>query len=343
MGDRDPSTPGKRSNLYPMRARKKDTLARRGTPLDVVTGGAGFIGSHVAAQLLGRKRKVRVVDNLSSGFRENVPIGAEFLEGDVTQLAERAVQGATVVYHLAAIPSVPYSMDHPVEAHRAGVESTIAILHAAERAGVKRVVLASSSAVYGDDGAPPRRETDKPQTLSPYALDKLAAELYLAHWAQRGTIETVSVRLFNVFGPRQDPKSPYAAVIPLFIEKLRSDGSLRIFGDGLQSRDFTYVGDVARGMIAAGLAEKLTAPVYNIASGAATTVAKLAQTMARVAGRRARIEHLARRPGDVMHSWADVGLARRDLGFTADTSLEDGLKATLDWYARQAGAGVTHP
>jgi UDP-glucose 4-epimerase len=308
--------------------------------LDVVTGGAGFIGSHVAERLLARGRAVRIVDDLSSGSRDNVPAGAEFLEGDARDLADRAVQGAEVVYHLAAIPSVPHSIDHPVECHRAGVESTIAILHAAERAGVKRVVLASSSAVYGDDGTPPRRESDPARPLSPYALDKWCAEQYLAHWDSRTSLETVSVRFFNVFGPRQDPGSPYAAVIPLFIEWLRAGQPMRVYGDGGQSRDFTYVGDVADGMIAAGTAGGLKASVYNIASGVATTVADLGRTIARVAGRPTDLEHLPPRAGDVRHSWADVSLAKRDLGFTAGTSLEDGLRRTLDWFSSQSPVGA---
>ena len=315
-------------------------MGRNEAPLDVVTGGAGFIGSHVAERLLARGRAVRIVDDLSSGSRDNVPAGAEFLEGDARDLAERAVQGASVVYHLAAIPSVPYSIEHPVECHRAGVESTIAILRAAERAGVKRVVLASSSAVYGDDGTPPRRESDPARPLSPYALDKWCAEQYLAHWNGRTSLEAVSVRFFNVFGPRQDPASPYAAVIPLFIDCLRAGRPLQVFGDGEQSRDFTYVGDVADGMIAAGTAESPSSPVYNIASGLATTVADLGRMIARVADRPTDLEHLPPRAGDVRHSWADVSLASRDLKFSAATSLEEGLRRTLDWFSSQRPVGA---
>jgi UDP-glucose 4-epimerase len=310
------------------------------SPLDVVTGGAGFIGSHLADLLLSSKRRVRIVDDLSSGSKDNVPVGAEFLEGTIIDLAERAVRDASVVYHLAAIPSVPFSIDHPVPAHRAAVESTIAVLHAAERAGVRRVVLASSSAVYGDGGEGPRREGNEPHPLSPYAVDKRCAELYLAHWSERTPLQTVAVRFFNVYGPRQDPGSPYAAVIPLFIERLRAGNPLQIFGDGRQSRDFTFVADAARGMMAAGMAAKLTSPVYNIASGRATTVEDLAQTIARVADPPLRIDHLARRPGDVVHSWADVSLAKRDLGFTADTRLEAGLRTTIEWFSREGAVGA---
>jgi UDP-glucose 4-epimerase len=337
MDDRTPAERERgRSNLAPMRNR----VSRSSLPLDVVTGGAGFIGSHLADMLLARQRRVRVVDNLSSGTRANVPVAAEFLEGDVVEVAEKAVRGAAVVYHLAAIPSVPFSIDHPAKSHRASVESTIAILHAAQRAGVRRVVLASSSAVYGDLDAPPRRETDPPRPLSPYAMDKRCAELYMGYWGQQGALQTVSLRFFNVFGPRQDPRSPYAAVIPLFIERLRAGTSLRIFGDGLQSRDFTYVADVARGMIAAGLAQSVPSPVYNIASGLPTTVEGLAHTISDVAQRPAIIEHLAKRPGDVQHSWADVELAKRELGFTATTPLRDGLRSTLEWFLKRESSGV---
>ena len=318
-------------------------MTRGGVPLDVVTGGAGFIGSHLAEMLLARKRRVRIVDNLSSGSRDNVPPGAEFLEGDVLDQAERAVVGASVVYHLAAIPSVPFSIDHPLESHRAGMDTTIAVLQAAERAGVRRVVFASSSAVYGDAGDRPRVEHQEARPLSPYALDKFCAELYLKHWAGRGALQTVSLRFFNVYGPRQDPSSPYAAVIPLFIDRLVAGRSVRIFGDGRQSRDFTHVADVARGIIAAGLAGKIGAPVYNIASGRPTTVEELARAIAHAAGKLLQVEHLARRPGDVLHSWADVALAKRDLGFSAETPLEEGIRTTLEWFLRRRSVGVAVP
>lgn len=309
-------------------------------PIDVVTGGAGFIGSHLAEMLLQKGRKVRVVDDLSTGHRAHVPAGAEFLEGDVTDLASRAVRGAEVVYHLAAIPSVPYSIQNPLNSHRSTVETTVAILAAAERARVRRVVFASSSAVYADTPGRPRREEDETRALSPYAVGKLCGELYARYWALRGSLETVSTRFFNVFGPRQDPRSPYAAVIPLFLERLRAGRPLEIFGDGRQTRDFTFVKDVALGLIAAGSTTRPASSCYNIASGRQTPVLELAGTIAREAGKPLHLEHLPPRPGDIRHSWADVSRARRELGFSASISLEDGLRSTLDWFKPKERIGV---
>lgn len=315
-------------------------MTRNERPLDVITGGAGFIGSHLADLLISRGRRVRIVDDLSSGSRGNLPDEAEFLEGDVVDVAAKAVGGADVVYHLAAIPSVPFSFRHPVRSHRSIVDTTIAVLDAAEQASVRRVVLAGSSAVYGDSGVLPRKEDHPLQPQSPYALDKLAAEMYLRHWAERGRLQTVSLRLFNVYGPRQDPRSMYAAVVPIFVEAVQAGDPVPIFGDGTQSRDFTYVGDVVRGMAAAGMAERLFSPVYNIASGRPTTVLELAQAVSRVAGREVRIDHGPKRPGDVVHSWANVSQARLDLGFAAETRIEAGIRATLEWARRGAKAGT---
>jgi UDP-glucose 4-epimerase len=309
-----------------------DSIPESDLPIDVVTGGAGFIGSHLAEMLLEKGRRVRVVDDLSTGHRTNVPAGAEFLEGDVTDLAARAVRDADVVYHLAAIPSVPYSIQNPLDSHRSTVETTVAILAAAERARVRRVVFASSSAVYGDTPGLPRCEENETRALSPYAVGKLCGEMYARYWALKGSLETVSTRFFNVFGPRQDPRSPYAAVIPLFLERLRHDRPLEIFGDGRQTRDFTFVKDVALGLIAAGSAARPASSCYNIASGRQTPVLDLARAIAKEAGTPLRVEHLPPRPGDICHSWADVSRARRELGFSATISLEDGLRSTLAWF-----------
>ncbi|MBI4566658.1 MAG: NAD-dependent epimerase/dehydratase family protein [Planctomycetes bacterium] len=311
-------------------------------PIDVVTGGAGFIGSHLADLLLETGRQVRIIDDLSSGDRANVPEGAEFLEGDVLDLAERAVRGAGVVYHLAAIPSVPYSTEHPLESHRAVVETTLAVLAAGERAGVHRVVFASSSSVYGETPVLPLNERHEPRPVSPYAIGKLCAELYAQYWTEHRSLEAVSLRFFNVYGPRQDPRSPYAAVIPRFISRLLSGKPLEIFGDGHQTRDFIFVRDVARALMATGNVPSLASPCYNIASGRPTSVLDLARTMAGVAGESMPVEHLPPREGDIRRSWADVDRARIELGFRAETPIEAGLRATFQWFARRAtpSAGV---
>ncbi len=300
----------------------------------VVTGGAGFIGSTLARALLEAGHRVRVADDFSTGRRENVPPGAELLEGDVRRTADGAVRGAAVVYHLAAIPSVPRSVERPLESHRATAEGTLAVLEAAARGGVRRVVYASSSSVYGDTPALPKREDMPPRPLSPYAVAKLSGELYARSWAERGVPETVSLRFFNVYGPRQDPDSPYAAVVPLFVRRLLEGRPLPVYGDGAQTRDFTFVGDVVRGIILAGEAPGASGRVYNLAAGRPASVADLGRTLAKLAGVRADLDLLPPRPGDIRDSWADVSAARRDLGFDAATPLEEGLRATLEWFRR---------
>jgi len=302
--------------------------------LRVVTGGAGFIGSSLARALLEEGARVRVVDDFSTGRRGNLPPGVEVLEGDVARIAPEAVRGADVVYHLAAIPSVPRSVDRPLETHRATAEGTVAVLEAAERAGVRRVVYASSSSVYGDAPALPKREDFPPRPLSPYAVAKLCGELHARSWAARTALETVSLRFFNVYGPRQDPDSPYAAVVPRFIRSLLEGRPLPVHGDGAQTRDFTFVGDVVRGIILAGAVPGISGRVYNLAGGRPVAVAGLGRALAKLLGAEARMEFRPPRPGDIRDSWADVSAARRDLGFGAATPLEEGLGATLEWFRR---------
>jgi UDP-glucose 4-epimerase len=300
--------------------------------LDVVTGGAGFIGSHLAEALLSQGRRVRVVDDLSTGRRALVPAAAEFLEGDVNELAPRAVAGADTVYHLAALPSVPRSVERPLESHRATAGGTLSVLAAAVRAGVRRVVLASSSSVYGDTPVLPKREEMPPRPLSPYAAAKLAAELYARSWAALTALETVALRFFNVYGPRQDPDSPYAAVIPLFIRALRSGRPMPVNGDGRQTRDFTFVGDVVLGIIAAGRAPGVSGRIYNVAGGRPVSVLELGDALARLLGVPPLREFRPPRAGDVRESFADGAAARRDLGFEVGTPLEEGLLRTLEWF-----------
>lgn len=298
----------------------------------VVTGGAGFIGSHLADALLAEGRRVRVVDNFVTGRRVLVPAGAELVEGDVNDVAAQAVRGADVVYHLAALPSVLRSVKQPLESHRATAQGTFAVLAAAEQAGVRRVVVASSSSVYGDTPTLPKHEGMAPRPLSPYAVAKLCAETYAAHWAGRGKLETASLRFFNVYGPRQDPRSPYAAAIPIFISNLLAEQPVPVFGDGKQTRDFTFVDDVVQGILSAGAAVGASGRVYNIASGRGTSVLELIETLAQLLGVRAQLEMLPPRAGDIKHSRADITAAARDLKFASQTALKQGLTRTVEWF-----------
>src|SRR6185503_4198773 len=252
--------------------------------LHVVTGGAGFIGSHLVEALLAKGHRVRVVDDFSTGQRRNLPGPVELLCGSVSDLAEGAVVGADVVYHLAAQVSVPRSVEDPLGSHRSTETSTLSVLHAAEKAGVRRVVLASSSAVYGDRPAMPKKELHEPAPASPYAVAKLCSELHARHWADHRGLQTVSLRFFNVFGPRQDPRSPYAAAVPIFISNLMADRPVPIFGDGKQTRDFTYVEDVIQGILSAGSALGASGHVYNIAAGRGTSVLEMVETLAQLVG-----------------------------------------------------------
>jgi UDP-glucose 4-epimerase len=297
----------------------------------VVTGGAGFLGSHLAEALRAQGRRVRVVDNFATGRRSNVPAGAELLEGDVNDVAAEALRGASEVYHLAALPSVPGSVQQPLENHRATAQSTLALLAAAERAGVRRLVFASSSAVYGDRPVLPKRESMAPEPASPYAAAKLSGELYAASWASRGALETVSLRFFNIYGPRQDPDSPYAAVIPIFSRRLREGKPMPVYGDGGQTRDFIHASDAVRALLLAGSVPGISGRVYNIAGGTPVSVLDMGRTLARLMGKAPDFEFLGPRPGDVRDSFADVGAARGDLRFAAALSLDEGLRQTLEW------------
>jgi UDP-glucose 4-epimerase len=298
--------------------------------IDVVTGGAGFIGSHLAEDLLRRGRRVRIVDDLSTGSSANLPPGAEFLEADVGARADDAVRGAGVVYHLAALPSVPRSVEEPLRSHRHTCTATVAVLGAAEKAGVRRLVFASSSSVYGDAPRLPKEEGMPPRPRSPYAAAKLGAELFCRSWAAHTGLETVSLRFFNVYGPRQDPDSPYAAVIPAFVRSVRGGRPMPVFGDGRQTRDFTYVGDVVEGLRRAAEAPGVSGRVYNLAGGRGVSLLELGGTLARLAGVEARFEHRPPRAGDVRDSCASVEALRRDLGFVPSTPLEEGLRRTLE-------------
>ncbi len=306
----------------------------------LVTGGAGFIGSHVAEALCRRGDEVRVLDNFSTGRRENLAGFQDkmtLIEADLNERAalESALKGVEVVFHLAALPSVPRSVEDPLSNNRANVDGTVALLWEAKRAGARRVVYAASSSAYGNSPQLPLVETSVPQPLSPYAASKLAGEFYCrAFWECYG-LETVSLRYFNIFGPRQDPTSQYAAAIPRFITAILEDRSPTVFGDGEQSRDFTYVDNAVQANLLAAEAPEACGKVFNIGFGSAVTVSGAIAAINRILGKSAPPVFAPLRTGDVRHSRADISLARRYLGYEPRAPFEEGLSKTIEFF-RQA-------
>lgn len=308
----------------------------------LVTGGAGFIGSHVVDVLVARGDTVRVVDDLSTGRRTNLAghPDIDLIEADLAerQVAEAAVAGVDLVIHLAAIPSVPRSVREPRRSHRANVEATHELLLAARDAGVRRVVLASSSSVYGESETLPKHEGLRPAPLSPYALHKLIGEQYAALFSRLYGLETVALRFFNVFGPRQSPQSQYSGVISLITAALLAGRAPTIYGDGEQTRDFTYVADVARGVLQACAAPAASGRAVNMARGGRLSVNALYAALQRETGASVAACYTDPRPGDVRHSQADVSLARELLGFAPAVQVEEGLRRTVDWQRQQTGS-----
>ena len=303
----------------------------------LVTGGAGFIGSHLAQTLVGRGERVRVADNLSTGHRRNLDVlGAdvEVLVGDLADpaFAREAVTGVEYVLHQAAIPSVPRSVADPLASHHANLDATLAVLIAARDAGVRRVVYAGSSSAYGDTPELPKREDMTPNPLSPYALQKLVGEQYLQMFTTLYGLDTVTIRYFNVIGPRQDPSSPYSGVIALFVSRLLRGEGPAIVGDGEQTRDFTYVDNVVDGVLRAATAPAATGHVINVATGTRISINQLAASLQRVLGVDLPVEHVPPRPGDVRDSLADITKARDLLGYQPVITFEEGLRRTVDWY-----------
>jgi len=311
----------------------------------LVTGGAGFIGSHLAEELTRRGHDVRVVDSLITGKRANIERipGVEFVHGDLAdiQVATRAVEGIEYVLHQAAIPSVPRSVKDPIASNRANVDASLNILVAARDARVKRLVYAGSSSAYGDTPVLPKREDMPTNPLSPYALQKLVAEQYCQMFTRLYGLETVTIRYFNVFGPRQDPSSPYSGVISLFAAALLDGLRPRIYGDGEQTRDFTYVANVVDGVLRACEAPNVAGEVMNVATGGRISLNDLLASMNRIVGTRIEPIYDAPRAGDVRDSQADIGKAQRLLGYSPVVLLEEGLAKTLDWCRtdRSAPAG----
>ena len=308
----------------------------------LVTGGAGFIGSHLTEELVRRGQTVRVVDSLITGQRRNldhIP-GVEFLEGDLADMsvAARAVEGIDYVLHQAAIPSVPRSVKDPVTSNRANVDASVNILVAARDAGVKRLVYAGSSSAYGDTPTLPKREDMPTNPLSPYALQKLVAEQYCQMFTRLYGFETVTIRYFNVFGPRQDPGSPYSGVISLFSTALLEGRQPTIYGDGEQTRDFTYVANVVDGVLRACEAPNAAGEVINVACGTRISLNELLRVMNTIVGSRLDAIYKETRAGDVRDSQADITKAKTLLGYTPIVSLHDGLAKTLEWCRSEAAA-----
>ncbi|MFL6282918.1 MAG: SDR family oxidoreductase [Pyrinomonadaceae bacterium] len=306
----------------------------------LVTGGAGFIGSHIAGALSQSGARVRVLDDLSTGHAENLEdIGGrvEFVRAgllDADALA-RALEGVELVFHEAAIPSVPRSVENPEETHRACVEGTFALLVAARAAGVRRVVYAASSSAYGDQPTLPKVEDMAPQPLSPYAAAKLVGEYYCQVWARTYGFETVSLRYFNVFGPRQDPGSQYSGVISRFIAALLSGEQPVIYGDGEQSRDFTYISNVVDANLRAAETTRGIGEVINVATGKRATLNELLEVLKGITGKTdVSADYREARVGDVRHSLADITRARELLGYEPTVGLEEGLRKTIEWWTQ---------
>jgi nucleoside-diphosphate-sugar epimerase len=308
--------------------------------LYLVTGGAGFIGSSIAEALLAAGDTVRILDDFSSGRRENLEALSgplELVEGTITAAAtvKKAMEGVQVVFHEAAIPSVARSVEDPQATMLAGAQGTTIVLDQARRAGVRRVVFAASSSAYGDAPTLPKIETMEPQPLSPYAASKLAGEHLMRIFAQLYGLETVSLRYFNVFGPRQDPKSDYAAVIPKFITAaIRKERAL-VYGDGEQTRDFCHIDNAVRAnLLAAGSSRKLAGQVVNVACGEKTSLNQLLKYIAELAGTHIEPQYLAARAGDVRDSLADIAVARDLLGYQPAVDVREGLKRTFAAFQR---------
>jgi nucleoside-diphosphate-sugar epimerase len=304
----------------------------------LVTGGAGFIGSHIVERLISQNKTVRIADDFSSGKRENIPAGVDLVEWDLADpaVATKAVSGMQYVIHQAAMPSVPRSVKQPVETHRANVNATLNVLVAARDAGVKRVVFAGSSSVYGESATLPKREDMRTAPLSPYALHKQIGEQYCQMFTRLYGLETVTTRYFNVFGPRQQPGSPYSGVISLFIEALASGNAPHVHGDGRQTRDFTFVGDVVTGVLAACHSPEASGEIINVAAGGRISLLELIRTLQVIL--KTDLEPLLGpvREGDIRDSQADIAKARKLLGFSPVVPFDEGLRQTVAWFQTRA-------
>jgi nucleoside-diphosphate-sugar epimerase len=310
--------------------------------LYLVTGGAGFIGSNVAEALVKRGNRVRVLDNLLTGRRENLAAAGvtDLVEGDLRNPDDvrRAVDGVEGVFHQAALRSVPRSVDDPMSSNEVNITGTLNLLMACRAAKVRRVVYASSSSVYGDDPALPKVETLPTNPISPYAISKLGAEHYCRTFARLYGLETVSLRYFNVFGPRQNPESIYSAVIPRFLEQALKREPLEVHGDGLQSRDFTYIDNVVQGNVRAMETPGVSGEVFNVACNNRYTLLDIATEIGKFLGRTLERQHVASRAGDVKHTQADIAKARRLLGYEPTVDFAEGMRRTCAYFVERFGA-----
>lgn len=304
----------------------------------LVTGGAGFIGSNLAEELIKQGAKVSIIDNLITGFRENleeIKGDFEFIEGDINDdvKLKKALEGAEIVFHQAALPSVPRSVENPLETHQACVNGTFNVLLKSKESGVRRVIYAASSSAYGNQQTLPKVETMIPMPLSPYAGAKLMGEYYCQIFSKVYNLETVCLRYFNVFGPRQNPSSQYSGVISRFIDSLMSGTNPVIYGDGEQSRDFTFIANVVDANIKAALTSKGIGEVMNVANGERITLNELLNVLKKITNKtEAQADYLAERTGDVKHSQADNLQARLNLDYEKICDLEEGLRQTIAWW-----------
>jgi UDP-glucose 4-epimerase len=306
----------------------------------LVTGGAGFIGSHIVEKLAAQGKRIRVLDNFSFGKKENLSVAngqAEIVAGDLLDPAavRQSMEGVSVVFHEAALHSVPFSVENPSVVNRVNVEGTLNVLIAARDAGVKRVVFASSSSVYGNAKAMPKSEQQCPKPISPYAISKLAGEHYCQAFTQLYGLETVCLRYFNVFGPKQDPASEYAAVIPRFIQWALEGKSLEVHGDGLQSRDFTYIENVVEANLLAAESPHVVGGVYNVGQSRSYSLLDLIDLLRSMLQVDLQWDHTEARPGDVRYTLADISRAAQDMAFRPRVSFEEGIARTVAYFAQR--------
>ncbi len=313
--------------------------------LYLVTGGAGFIGSNLVAELVEQGKWVRVLDNFSTGQRRNLlPFldKIEVIEGDIRSyhIVRQAMEGVDFVLHQAALPSVPRSVRDPITSNEVNVVGTLNVLQAAREAGVRRLVYASSSSIYGNSDTLPKQEAMCPRPLSPYAIAKLAGEQYCRAFRYLYGFETVCLRYFNVYGPRQDPTSQYAAVVPRFITALLNNEPLTVYGDGSQSRDFTFVNNVVEANLRACIAPDMGGGLFNVACGQRYTLLELIDELVAITGQEAQVRHTAARSGDVAHSQADITQAGIYLDYKPNFGLSEGLERTVAWFRGHSGPGA---